>query len=72
MLFRSQVDSTLPQSEPLSLLAPPLQQSSPVRFSPLPLKPPLKPLLNPPGKPAAKGAEPLRQLDSNAGERWPN
>ena len=70
--LQNQVDSNLTQSEALSLLAATLQQSSPVRFSTLPLKPPLKPLLNPPGKPAAKGVEPLRQLDSNAGERWPN
>jgi polyisoprenyl-teichoic acid--peptidoglycan teichoic acid transferase len=66
--LQNQVDSNLTQSEALSLLAATLQQSSPVRFSTLPLKPPLKTSV----KPAAKGAEPLRQLDSNASERWPN
>jgi len=65
--LQNQVDSNLTQSEALSLLAATLQQSSPVRFSTLPLKPPLTPL-----KPAAKGAEPLRQLDQSAGQRWPN
>jgi hypothetical protein len=69
------VDTNLTQSEALSLLAATLQQSSPVRFSALPLKPaPTAPVQAPvqaPTKPRRPAAEPLRQLDTAAGQRWP-
>jgi len=58
--LQNQVDTNLTQSEALSLLAAALQRSEPVRFSSLPLKPPLKP------------GDRLRQLDSNGQQRWPN
>jgi LCP family protein required for cell wall assembly len=66
--LQNQVDSDLTQSEALSLLAATLQQSSPVRFSTLPLKAPLKTPLKTP----AKAGEGLRQLDTSANQRWPN
>jgi hypothetical protein len=66
--LQNQVDSNLTQSEALSLLAATLQQSSPVRFSTLPLKAPLKTPLKTP----AKAGEGLRQLDTSANQRWPN
>ena len=66
------MDTNLTQSEALSLLAATLQQSSPVRFSALPLKPaPQKTPTQTPTKPRRAAAEPLRQLDTAAGQRWP-
>lgn len=58
--LQDQVDTNLTQSEALSLLAAALQQSEPVRFRNLALRPPLKP------------GEPLRQLDpASVDQAWP-
>jgi LCP family protein required for cell wall assembly len=69
--LQNQVDTNLTQSEALSLLAATLQQSSPVRFSALPLKPASTAPAQAPTKPRRPAAEPLRQLDTAAGQRWP-
>jgi LCP family protein required for cell wall assembly len=80
--LQNQVDTNLTQSEALSLLAATLQQSSPVRFSALPLKPaPMTPpaqttpapggRAQAPTQPRRPAVEPLRQLDTGAGQRWP-
>jgi LCP family protein required for cell wall assembly len=69
--LQNQVDTNLTQSEALSLLAATLQQSSPVRFSALPLKPAPGAPAQAPTKPRRPAAEPLRQLDTAAGQRWP-
>jgi LCP family protein required for cell wall assembly len=59
--LQNQVDTNLTQREALSLLAAALQQSEPVRFRSLPLKPALQP------------GDPLRQLAPQAGDQpWPN
>ena len=59
--LQNQVDTNLTHREALSLLAAALQQSEPVRFRSLPLKPPLKP------------GVPLRQLAPEARDQpWPN
>jgi len=58
--LQDQVDTNLTQSEALSLLAASLQQSEPIRFHRLALKPPLK------------AADRLRQVDSTAMDQaWP-
>lgn len=58
--LQNQVDTNLTQSEALSLLAAVLQQSEPVRFSSLSLRPPIDP------------KDRLRQLDTTAQQPWPN
>ena len=58
--LQDQVDTNLTQSEALSLLAASLQQSEPIRFHRLALKPPLK------------AGDRLRQVDSTAMDQaWP-
>jgi len=58
--LQDQVDTNLTQSEALSLLAATLQQSQPIRFHRLALKPPLK------------AGDRLRQVDSTAMDQaWP-
>ena len=58
--LQDQVDTNLTQSEALSLLAASLQQSEPIRFHRLALKPPLK------------DGDRLRQVDSTAMDQaWP-
>ncbi|MEY4297276.1 MAG: hypothetical protein RLZZ423_455 [Cyanobacteriota bacterium] len=58
--LQDQVDTNLTQSEALSLLAAVLQQSAPIQFHSLALKPALKP------------GEPLRQVDEAAvRQAWP-
>jgi len=58
--LQDQVDTNLTQSEALSLLAATLQQSQPIRFHRLALKPPLK------------AGDRLRQVDSTARDQaWP-
>ena len=58
--LQNQVDTNLTQSEALSLLAAVLQQSEPVRYGSLSLRPPLNP------------KDRLRQLDAAAQQPWPN
>jgi len=58
--LQNEVETNLTQQEALSLLAAALQQSQPVQFRSLPLRPPLSP------------KDPLRQLDSGAATPWPN
>jgi anionic cell wall polymer biosynthesis LytR-Cps2A-Psr (LCP) family protein len=58
--LQNEVDTNLTQSEALSLLAAALQQSTPIRFRSLALKPPLKP------------GDRLRQVDATAVDQaWP-
>ena len=65
--LQNQVETNLTQSEALSLLAVALNPSTSVRFSSLPLQPPLKP--EPAQKQPLQPA--LRQLNAQALQPWP-
>ena len=69
--LQNQVETNLTQSEALSLLAVALNPSTSVRFSSLPLRPPLQPEANPNPKQKQPTGPALRQLNAQALQPWP-